>query len=105
MPVQQVIESKLQAAFDPAYLQVDNESHKHGGPARESHFKVTLVSNAFNEKLPIKRHQKVYELLAEELSGVVHALALHLYTEPEWEARQKHAPRSPDCRGGSLGDH
>jgi BolA protein len=105
MSVQQLIESKLQAALNPLHLQVENESHRHGGPATESHFKVTLVSDAFTDEPPVKRHQKIYALLADELASEVHALALHLYTAPEWEARQQHAPNSPDCRGGSKIDH
>ena len=47
------------------------------------------------------RHQNVYEILADELSGSVHALALHLYTPGEWQTRHGAIPDSPDCRGGS----
>lgn len=101
MSVQQVIEEKLQAGLAPQHLVVENESHRHSGPATESHFKVTLVSEAFAGQLAVKRHQRVYGLLSQELTEGVHALALHLYTPGEWTARQQQAPASPDCRGGS----
>ena len=39
--------------------------------------------------------------LGKELSGSVHALALHLYTPGEWQTRHGAIPDSPDCRGGS----
>jgi BolA protein len=45
----------------------------------------------------------VYALLAEELAGSVHALALHTYTEAQWQALAE-APASPACRGGMHGE-
>lgn len=97
--MQEQIETKLTDAFAPQHCVVQNESHMHGGPATESHFKVTLVSSEFENLPAVRRHQRVYSLLADELSGGVHALALHLYTPGEWQS-QGRAPDSPDCRGG-----
>lgn len=100
MSVQARIEDKLQA-LDSAYLTVENESHRHSVPANsETHFKVTLVSSRFDGLMPVKRHQQIYAALAEELSGPVHALALHLYTPDEWVARGNARPDSPNCLGG-----
>jgi len=99
MDTQSAIETKLTAAFSPQHLKIDNESHMHSGPATDSHFKVTMVSNTFSELSRVKRHQEVYAVLAEELAGNVHALALHLYAPAEWEGID--VPDSPDCRGGS----
>lgn len=100
MSVQARIEDKLQA-LDPGYLTVENESHMHSVPANsETHFKVTLVSSRFEGLMPVKRHQQIYAVLAEELSGPVHALALHLYTPDEWTARDNVRPNSPNCLGG-----
>nr|WP_298250325.1 BolA/IbaG family iron-sulfur metabolism protein [uncultured Halomonas sp.] len=100
MSIQSSIEEKLQA-FEPAFMQVENESHRHAVPPNsETHFKVTLVSDRFEGLMPVKRHQQLYALLADELSGPVHALALHLYTLQEWDASGQARPDSPDCRGG-----
>lgn len=100
MSVQERIEDKLRA-LDPVHLAVENESHMHHVPPdSETHFKVTLVSSRFEGLMPVKRHQQIYAALAEELSGPVHALALHLYTPTEWEARGNARPDSPNCRGG-----
>ncbi len=105
MSLQQQIQHKLSAAFAPVHVEVINESHKHSGPPdAESHFKVVLVSQAFSAKRPVARHQMIYQLLAAELQGPVHALALHTYTEAEWRARAAPAPASPDCLGGSKHD-
>ena len=103
MSTQETIQKKLTENLGPAILSVDNESHMHSGPATESHFKVTIVSSAFDGVPLVKRHQRVYGVLAEELQHGVHALALHLYAPAEWEARQNPVPESPDCRGGSKG--
>lgn len=99
--VQASIESSLKADLDPSVLLVENESHLHGGPATESHYRVTVVSDRFVPMSRVQRHQHAYKLLAAQLAGGVHALALHLYTAPEWEDRRQAAPISPNCRGGS----
>ena len=100
MSVQARIEDTLKT-LEPSHVTVENESHMHNVPANsETHFKVTLVSEHFAGLMPVKRHQKVYALLADELAGPVHALALHLYTPDEWQVRGEARPDSPNCRGG-----
>ncbi|KAA1171159.1 BolA/IbaG family iron-sulfur metabolism protein [Marinobacter salinexigens] len=105
MKIQNAIEAKLSEAFDVRILQVENESHKHGVPPNsETHFKVTLVSPDFEGQMKVRRHQSIYKVLAEELAGEVHALAMHLYTPAEWDAKGQAAPESPNCMGGSKKD-
>lgn len=96
--IAQQITEKL-SELDPVQLDIVNESHMHSGPATDSHFKLTVVSDAFAGKRPVARHQLVYGILSEELAGPVHALALHLYSIEEWQAAE--VPDSPNCRGGS----
>ena len=67
----------------------------------ETHFKVVIVSEAFDGRRKVARHQQVYAELSEQLAGPVHALALHTYTAAEWQQRNASAPASPDCLGGS----
>ena len=102
MSVQSRIEQKLAEALEPRHLEVVNESHQHAVPAgSESHFKVVVVSARFEGKPLLARHRMVNGLLAEELRGPVHALALHTYTEQDWRDRHGQAPMSPPCMGGS----
>lgn len=104
MQVQNTITRKLEEGLSPSFLTVENESHLHNvPPGSESHFKVTLVSEGFADKRKVARHQLVYRLLAEELAGEVHALALHTYTAEEW-AKVEQSPVSPQCLGGSKGE-
>ena len=87
-------------SLNPQFLQLDNESHMHSGPATDSHFKVTMAADAFSGKGLVARHQAVYALLKDEMAGPVHALALHLFTPEEWAAKGV-IPDSPRCMGGS----
>lgn len=94
------LESRLRAAFSPTELTLLNESHRHNVPAgAETHFKVTLVSEAFSGQRRVRRHQMVYAEAQDLLDGPLHALALHLYTPEEWAERSA-VPASPPCRGG-----
>lgn len=103
MSIAAVIEKKLLSAFSPVFLDVVNESHQHNVPAgSESHFKVTIVSALFDGERLIKRHRAVNTILADELSEKIHALALHTYTEKEWQNYYaQNTPSSPKCMGGS----
>jgi len=87
------------------HLDVVNESGGHNVPAgSETHFKGVLVTEKFLEQSRIARHRAVHEVLADELDGGVHALALHAYTPDEWRSRAGDAPTSPDCLGGKAAE-
>ncbi len=102
MDMREIIISKLEESLANQHIEVINESHLHNTPpGAQSHFKVVIVSNEFQGKLPVKRHQMVYALLAHEMREQIHALALHTYTSAEWQEREQSAPASPDCHGGS----
>ena len=50
------------------------------------HFEATVVSEAFDGKLPLARHRMVYATLGTRMGGEIHALALRTLT-PEEAAR------------------
>ena len=82
------ITKKLQEAFVPQSLDVIDESHLHEGhgghqPGGETHFRVNIVSPAFEGKSRIDRHRLVNTTLAAELAGTVHALAVKAETPGE----------------------
>lgn len=104
MSVQARIESKLSARLAPQHMEVTNESNRHNvPPGSESHFKVVLVSQEFEGKSLLERHRLVHQLLADEMRVDIHALALHTYTEEDWQTHRQSAPRSPPCHGGEKG--
>lgn len=105
MSIQEGIEAKLAEALQPAHLQVINESNNHNvPPGSESHFKLVIVADDFVGVRDVQRHQRVYKILATELAGDVHALAIHVYTLSEWRDRHGDAPMSPPCLGGSKSE-
>lgn len=101
MTLEDDIRTKITAALQPQHLEVINESNNHSvPPGSESHFKLVIVTTEFNDKALVARHRIINKLLAEELAGPVHALALHTLTPAEWAATGT-APVSPPCMGGS----
>ncbi len=102
-PVRSSIETKLTAALAPVHLEVDDESRMHSVPAgAETHFKVLVVSDAFEGLGPVDRHRRVHALLAEELAAGLHAISLRTLTPAQWQASTTPF-RSPPCAGGSKG--
>ncbi len=88
MSADQRIREKLMIAFEPTRLDVINESELHAGHRSspgtgESHYRVLVVSGAFAGKTRVARHRMVNEVLADELNGRVHALALSTYAPGE----------------------
>jgi len=101
MRMQERIEQALKDAFAPLHLEVIDESHMHDVPEdAQSHFKVTLVAEAFAGQPLIQRHRAVNQVLAGEIMDAIHALALHTMTPEEWFAKGGQSPDSPPCLGG-----
>ncbi|MBK8163931.1 MAG: BolA/IbaG family iron-sulfur metabolism protein [Gammaproteobacteria bacterium] len=102
MKVQEQIERKLAAGVPGLlHLEVINESNRHNvAPGSESHFKLVLVTPAFDGIGLLARHRMINALLADELANELHALSIHAYTPEEWETRTGKAPMSPPCLGG-----
>lgn len=104
MIVQQTIQDKLKQRFKTDFLTVENESHNHSVPANsETHFKVTIVCEEFEGLRLIMRHRLINDLLADELAGPVHALAMHTYTPTQWTEKNQISPDSAKCLGGGKG--
>jgi BolA protein len=82
MQTRDLITEKLNKAFAPESLRVEDESHQHEGhsghrPGGETHFRLYIVSEVFRGKSRIERHRMINTALAGELAGGVHALAIH----------------------------
>ncbi len=88
MSTRDIITDKLREAFTPESLDVSDESHLHEGhaghrPGGETHFRVYIVSRAFEGKSRVERHRLINAALAAELAGSVHALAIRAQTPDE----------------------
>jgi BolA-like protein 1 len=99
---QERIQAKLSAALEPLHLEVENESRNHNVPPNsETHFKVLIVSQAFEALGTIDRHRRIHAALADELKKGLHALTLRALTPAQWEAEGSAGFKSPPCLGGS----
>ena len=95
-PVAALIREKLTSAFAPLRIELEDDSWKHAGhhheggmDARdggESHFQLTIVSDAFEGQGRVARQRAVNFALKTELAGPVHALSIRALTVSE--ARQ-----------------
>jgi BolA protein len=80
--------AKLAAALAPDSIEITDDSHRHAGHAGAqagggTHFRVTVVSKAFAGHSRVQRQRLVYDVLAAELKGRVHALSLMTLTPEE----------------------
>ena len=77
---QAVIQTKLQATFNPTVLKVRNDSDQHAGHAGHdgsgnSHFAVYITAEAFEGVSRVDRQRMIHDCLVDELK-TIHALAL-----------------------------
>ena len=83
MRVTEIMTEKLRNAFDPVSFELIDESENHRGhggwrEGGESHFRLRMTSAGFAGQGRVQRQRAVNKVLAEELAGPVHALAMEL---------------------------
>ncbi|MEP0325095.1 BolA family protein [Bauldia litoralis] len=71
----------LTEAFQPAQIDVVDESHLHKGhaghrPEGETHFRVRIVAEAFRDRSRVDAHRMVNAALKPEFDRGMHALAI-----------------------------
>jgi BolA protein len=83
----ETIRSRLVAALAPDALDIEDESHRHAGHAGardgRGHFRVRIVSAAFEGRSAIARHRAVYAALGDLMQTDIHALAIDARTPEE----------------------
>ena len=84
------IEQILRKNFELEHLDIINESYKHSVPKNsETHFKIIIVSKAFQNKSQVVNHQSIYKLLSNEMGekkdNKLHALSLITTTPEDWK--------------------
>jgi BolA protein len=70
----------LVARFAPVQLSIEDQSHLHAGHAGaasgQSHYRVTIVAEAFRGLSAVARHRLVYAAVDDMLRNDIHALAI-----------------------------
>ena len=81
------IRRRLTVALAPVALDIEDESHRHAGHAGardgRGHFRVRIVSAAFERKPPLARHRAVYAALGDYMQTDIHALSIDARTPEE----------------------
>ena len=91
---------KLETAFQPTHLEIENESHKHSRGGDHTHFRLIVVSEKFAGLSRVDRQRQVSDLFHTEREQGLHALSQRTFTPSEWEEmRGKLTLGSPACRG------
>jgi BolA protein len=82
------MEKQLKARFAPISLTLSDDSGLHAGhggarPEGETHYRLAMVSDAFEGLSRVARQRLVMEALTEEFASGLHALSLDLKTPQE----------------------
>lgn len=98
------IKNTIEHIFNPVYYELENESHLHSVPLNsETHFKLLLVSECFQNLSRVQRQQLVYSKLSLEFSQGLHAFSQRLYTPQEWiELKDQVKFQSPQCASKGI---
>jgi BolA protein len=95
-PIESQITNTLSCSLNLSSLKIINESPMHNVPeGSESHFKIVVVTNDFNNLSIIKRHKLIYKTL-DHLMSKIHALSIHAFNEEEFKLKPIILD-SPEC--------
>ena len=100
MRITHALRDRLTAGLAPTRLDLVDESARHAGhagarPEGESHFRVTIVADAFRDRSRVDRQRMVYAALGDLMRRDIHALAITALTPAEAEAREQATGRQP----------
>lgn len=68
------LQSWIQSGFEAAEVSVEGDGH---------HFEAVIVTDEFEGKNRIQRHQMVYAALGDKMKAEVHALSMKTLTSSE----------------------
>ena len=76
------VKGRILSTFNDAKIQVIDST------GTGDHFSAVVISDKFNGKSLVQRHQMVYASVSDVLTGELHALQLKTFTFQEWKKRQ-----------------
>ena len=85
-PVSVQLRSAVERELSPILVEVFDDSAAHAGHAGAragGHFRLTVVSAAFEGRTQLQRHRLVYAAVAPLMNGAVHALNIVARTPAE----------------------
>jgi len=83
----ELIKQKLTEAFKPDLIEIIDDSAAHAGHAGAQkgggHYNVTIVSELFDGKSLVQRHQLIYQTLNDLMKNDIHALGINALSPSE----------------------
>lgn len=76
LPTPEQVKQYIEGGLSCRHLEVEGDGQ---------HFFATIVSDAFEGKRLIQRHQLVYAALGERMRQEIHALSMKTLTPAEWQ--------------------
>ena len=83
-----IIKEKIKSQIDLIEIEVIDQSSAHAnhlGNTGGGHYKALIISNDFNDKSLVERHQMVYESLGALMTNEIHAFSMKTMTEVEFK--------------------
>lgn len=81
------IRQKLEEALKPELIEIIDHSAAHAGHAGNKkgggHYNVTIVSQLFEGKSLVQRHQLIYQVMGDMMKEEIHALGINALTPSE----------------------
>lgn len=92
MRIAAIIEKKLTDALTPSRLELVDDSALHAGhagarPEGESHFRLLVVSDKFENLGRVERQRLIYQILGDLMVTEIHALSIKALTPGEMVER------------------
>ncbi|HTH73789.1 MAG TPA: BolA family protein [Trinickia sp.] len=76
LPTPEQVKQYIEGGLSCRHLEVEGDGQ---------HFFATIVSDAFEGKRLIQRHQLVYAALGDRMRQEIHALSMKTLTPSEWQ--------------------
>ena len=83
-----IIKNKIKSEIDVIKIEIIDESSMHAGHKGNSgggHYKALIISNDFENKSLVERHQMIYKALGKLMTNEIHAFSMKTMTENEFQ--------------------
>ena len=84
-----LIKNSIKSAITIVKIEIIDQSENHAnhpGNNGGGHYKALIISNDFNGKNLVERHQMIYRALGKLMTNEIHAFSMKTMTEEEFKS-------------------